>query len=94
MGKLFLVYEGVGRRRVRHTIGRIPDFDEGLGQLGEAAEVRAKALPESLHLSAEGYYPRMEVAAGSAAASVFASSFGAERAARLLRSLAAISAMV
>ena len=52
LGELFLVYEGVGRRRMRYVVSSVPDFDEGFGQLGEAAKVRAKTLPEGLHLSA------------------------------------------
>jgi hypothetical protein len=55
LSELFLVYEGVGRRRMRHMVSTVPNFDEGFSQLGEAVKVRAEALPEGLHLSAKGF---------------------------------------
>src|SRR5918998_1746210 len=72
-GKVFLVDQGVRRRRVCYAVGRVPDLDRGFDQLRAAPEVGVQARPElSRGYASRFVYRTEEVAAGSACVSASA----------------------
>ena len=65
MGEVLFIDQGVRHRRVRYTIGRTSNLDEGFGQPGAPQEVRSQVRPKLFREIFERFVYR-EAAAGSA----------------------------